>query len=36
MMGVVPYLAGDAVKLIIALLLGSALRRRLQALRFLV
>lgn len=36
MMGVVPYLAGDAVKLIIALLLGSALRRRLQALRILV
>ena len=36
MMGVVPYLAGDAVKLIVALLLGSALRRRLQAMRILV
>lgn len=32
MMGVVPYLTGDAVKLIAALLLGSALRRRLKAL----
>lgn len=35
MMGVVPYLAGDMVKLIVALLLGSALRRRLQSLRIL-
>jgi len=28
-------LAGDMVKLIVALLLGSALRRRLQSLRIL-
>ncbi len=35
MMGVVPYLIGDAVKLIIALLLGSALRCRLKNLRIL-
>lgn len=35
MMGVVPYLIGDAVKLIIALLLGSALRYRLKNLRIL-
>ncbi len=35
MMGVVPYLPGDALKLIAALLLGSVLRRRLKALRIL-
>lgn len=35
LIGVVPYLIGDAIKLILALLLGSALRRRLKAQRLL-
>lgn len=35
LIGVVPYLIGDAAKLVLALLLGSALRRRLKAFRIL-
>lgn len=35
MVGVVPYLIGDAAKLVLALLLGSALRSRLKTQRIL-
>ncbi len=35
MMGVAPYIVGDLMKLIAALLLGSTLRRRLKAMRIL-